>query len=633
VVGVAEPRPEVGVELTLWDDETYRLRGLGRDLGIGVDRLYERWELSLQGHFLAPPELPPESPPEPEPEPASEPPKEQLAFPWWKDWRKQGRRAKAAPVRAWLGYARGLAYYLEHIANARGGSLSRVLQGPLSALTMSEALHIIRVKRQRLHKKRDVETASSPADCAVLWYGSEDGARPCGCGDNRVCSLCGPMEADSLAKDAAGFLYEEFLEAAKPLAGKLECMGAAWELTLHKRLSSALQGLMGTDSEGDKPCKKEAPTVRPASKFKEPWGSVHERGHKETSPVVVGNYRKEINRMSGEEWEVIQLAYPGGKIGGHQSIQLYGESNPGEDHIHWHNVVAPVVVVGKVWETFPPEVRIDDQGRAWESNKSVRVPGNIELKPLPGFVSTDVYERQRLDWGRRQINLANRLGVPLSELGVKYDEAGKPFLVGDVHHSFFGFKKGWSGAVKRAKGYLGYQARWPGQDVVSGLKSDGSKYTWTGPMGSKPKPEVFGQGAKFTGKYAKGGRPIYERKLSPEAVARAIWRLDRWPGNFARLRWRGFLSTGNVKQVMDFLGWEKVKVEPPEEEGFEQAELLKPVGRSIEGLIFKAESDDREVCVSWSGLGLGPVTFTGESLNPGRKTCWVSKEPDLVDDS
>jgi len=187
-------------------------------------------------------------------------------------------------------------------------------------------------------------------------------------------------------------------------------------------------------------------------------------------------------------------------------------------------------------------------------------------------------------------------------------------------------------AEKRAKGYLGYQARWSGQDLVKGLKGDGSRYTWTGRIGSDPKPEIYGDEARFAG-YTKGAMPVYERNLSPEEVCQAIRRLDLWPEKFPRLRWRGFLSTGNVKGVMEGMSYRQEKVEP--EEGSSLAgELLRPVGvwgqfkdrvegKGSGGRVFKVEGGEREVLVSWAGLKLGPVGFNGTSLVKGRKKCWV----------
>jgi len=135
-------------------------------------------------------------------------------------------------------------------------------------------------------------------------------------------------------------------------------------------------------------------------------------------------------------------------------------------------------------------------------------------------------------------------------------------------------------------------------------------------------------------------------------VARAIWRLDKFPAKCPRLRWRGFLSTGNVKKVMkDWLDWEQVKPEPEEEKEPIEGELLKPVGRykaetkivpfgwelgekgerqvfstmekKIEGgLRFEAVADGLEVRVPWSRLKLGPVGFNGEVLVKGRSKCW-----------
>jgi len=569
-------------------------------------------DLALQAHFYAPPA------PLPEPELEAEPktiPLEQLGF-----WPRE--RRDRAPVWLHQGYARGLAHYLEHTDDARGGYPFRGMQAPLP-LEWDEVLAVIRCKRQKLHK-RDIEAFSSPADCGRLWYGNEDMARPCGCDDKRLCSFCGVKEAEQLGKDACDFLYEEFLMAVAPVVGRLQNMGAAWELPLHKRLSAEMENLMAVNSK---------------------W------------------CQKETNKMLGEMWEVIQLAYPEGKIGGQQSLQLYGESNPGEPHFHGHHVVAPVVL-----EMAPAKTsRVNRMGVV--SEEMGWAP--VGAKPLPSFIAPEVLEELRFDWGRRQINLANRLGVPLSELEVKYavwdiewvgkawEVVGKrkPVLEGDVHLQYFGFQKGYHTAIKAAKGYLGYQARWPGKDLVGGLRGDGRHYTWTGPMGSKPKPEVFGEGARFVG-YAKGGHPVYERELSPSDVAKAIWRLDKFPAKCPRLRWRGFLSTGNVKRVMkDWLDWEQVKPEPEEEKEPIEGGLLQPVGRykaeievvpvgssvdedgqeqfigtvekKIEGgLRFEVVSDGLEVRVPWSHLRLGPVGFNGEALVKGRSKVWVKKVRD-----
>jgi len=553
-----------------------------------------RDDLGFQSHFYAPPE------PVKAIEPALRsvprcPVGRQEPFPWWRDWLGEGW-SRRAPIRAYPGYIKGLAYYLEHTDDARGGSDTEgPMQGQLPLdQPVGAALDFIREYRVKIHKN---DTCSSPADCSLLWFGTSEEARPCGCDDKRLCSLCGPKEADRLAKDACDFLCGEFLEAALPkLEGELETMGSAWEIPLHKRLSAALERLMTDDPE---------------------------------------RYRKEVNRISGEMFEVIQLAYPEGRIAGYQSLQLYGESNPGEAHFHSHNVVAPVLMVGDVWEDLR-----DDQGKLAD-----RRPGVFKFKPLPGFIEPDALETMRFEWGRRQINLARRLKVSLVELGIEPVKA--PVLEGDIHLQYFGFSmRGRDGrpfpeykvdrlrfkAEKRAKGYLGYQARWPGQDLVKGLKGDGSSYTWTGRIGSEPKPEIYGEEVRFAG-YAKGAMPIYERNLSPKDVYQAIRRLDLWPEKFARLRWRGFLSTGNVKGVMEGLGWHQEKIEP--EDDSVSGELLRPVGawgqykdrkegKESGGRVFKVESTGEEVRVTWAGLKFGPVGFNGKSLVKGRKKCWVS---------
>jgi len=598
-------RPTLGAAMVI-AEPLVRVGGSGGD------------ELGLQAHFYAPPwpmlagTNADERPSKKHSEDRQEP------FSWWRDWLGEGY-AKRAPIRAYPGYVKGLARYVQHTDDARGGSDTGVsMQGELPLdRPVGEALDLIREYRVKDHKN---DTHSSPADCAVLWFGNEDQARPCGCDDKRLCSLCGPKEADRLAKDACDFLYGEFLEAALPkLEGELETMGSAWEIPLHKRLSAALERLMTDDPE---------------------------------------RYGKEVNQISGEMFDVIQLAYPEGRITGYQSLQLYGESNPGEAHFHSHNVVAPVLMVGDVWEDLR-----DDEGKLAD-----RRPGSFKFKPLPGFIERNALEMMRFDWGRRQINLANRLKVPLVELGVDstiwdikwsswgclggswvvVGKRGKPILEGDLHLQYFGFStRGRDGkrfpeykvdrlrfkAEKRAKGYLGYQSRWPGQDLVKGLKGDGSRYTWTGRVGSDPKPETYGEGASFTGIYTKGAMPIYERNLSPEDVRRAISRLDKWPAKFPRLRWRGFLSTGNVKGVMEGLSYRQEKVEP-EEDAKVAGELLRPVaawgqfkdrveGKGSGGRVFKVEGGEREVIVSWAGLKLGPVGFNGKSLIKGRTKCWV----------
>jgi len=560
-------------------------------------------DLGFQSHFYAPPG--PVKAIEPAMLLAPRRPEGQEPFPWWRDWLGEGW-AKRAPIRAYPGYTKGLAYYLEHTDAARGGSDAKTpLQGEFSLdQPVGAALDFIREYRVKTHKN---ETHSSPADCSLLWFGNAEEARPCGCDDKRLCSLCGPKEADRLAKDACDFLYGEFLEAAlSKLEGELETMGSAWEIPLHKRLSAELERLMSDDPD---------------------------------------RYRKEVNRMSGEMFEVIQLAYPEGRIAGYQSLQLYGESNPGEAHFHSHNVIAPVLMVGDVWDQMAGEVRVGDDGRVWTDSSNQKVIGDFKFKPLPGFIEPDALETMRFDWGRRQINLAKRLKVSLVELGVEPVQA--PVLEGDIHLQYFGFStRGRDGrpfpaykvdrlrfkAEKRAKGYLGYQARWPGQDLVKGLKGDGSRYTWTGRIGSDPKPEIYGDEARFAG-YTKGAMPVYERNLSPEEVCQAIRRLDLWPEKFPRLRWRGFLSTGNVKGVMEGLGWRQEKIEPEEDLGV-SGELLRPVGawgqfedrkegKESGGRVFKVESTGEEVLVTWAGLKLGPVGFNGKSLVKGRKKCWV----------
>jgi len=527
-------------------------------------------ELGLQAHFYDPPS------PEPEPEPTPAPESKTISLDQLGFWPRE--RRDRAPIWLHQGYARGLAHYLEYTDDARGGSF-RGMQAPLP-LEWKEVLAVIRCKRQKVRKRDENEVVSSLADCGRLWYGNEDMTRPCGCDDKRVCSFCGVKEAECLGKDASDFLYGEFLEAVKPMVGRLQNMGSAWELPLHKRLSAAMENLMAVNPK---------------------------------------RYRKEVNTVLGEMWEVIQLAYPEGKIGGVQSLQLYGESNPGEALFHGHHVVAPVVL-----ETAPAK-RSSVNRMGVVSEQMSWAP--IGAKPLGSFIVPEVLKKLRFDWGRRQINLANRLGVSLSEFGVDVS-SGKPVLEGDVHLQYFGFQKGYQKALKAAKGYLGYQARWPGKDLVSGLRGDGRHYTWTGARGSKPKPEVFGEGAHFVG-YAKGGRPVYERELSPVDVALGIWRLDKFPAKCPRLRWRGFLSTGNVKRVMkDWLDWEQVKPEPEEEKPIE-GELLQPVGKfkgakkGEGGLIFKARVNGSEVRVAWKNLRLGPVGFNGKSLIKGRTKYWV----------
>ena len=68
---------------------------------------------------------------------------------------------------------------------------------------LAVAIDILREKRRRVvRKKGEVEVESSLASCGDRWFGNENKARPCGCDDKRIFSLCGPKEADTLAKEA-----------------------------------------------------------------------------------------------------------------------------------------------------------------------------------------------------------------------------------------------------------------------------------------------------------------------------------------------------------------------------------------------------------------------------------------------
>ena len=114
----------------------------------------------------------------------------------------------------------------------------------------------------------------------------------------------------------------------------------------------------------------------------------------------------------------------------------------------------------------------------------------------------------------------------------------------------------------------------------------------------------------------------YGQELSGVA-GRAVWRLDKWPERFPRLRYRGFLSTGNVKGVMEGLGWRQEKI-GREEDSSQCGELLRTVGvwgqfkdrvagKESGGRIFETQLKGQEVRVSWAGLKLGPVGFNGQN--------------------
>ena len=508
-------------------------------------------------------------------------------FYWWRGWpRPSGNDstkrgpAKRRPIRAYPGYAKAVACYVQQRV-CMGGS---TLPG-----TLREALAVIREWRE-VAVQLTRRVAGALADCAALWYGGEEGARPCGCGDERLCPLCGGAAADRLASDAKAFLFEEFLEAVKPrLEGSLASYGAAYEIPAHKAISIALEELLKTDPE---------------------------------------RWRKEANRLASDSWAVIQVGHPEGQVGGYQSVQLYGESNPGQPHFHTHNVLAPVVVVGQVWQP----------AWDWDTDKPGRVLGQVTFERLARWLDDASLAAMRLDWGRRQCLAALRLGLdPAKDLGAV--KRGRRWeLVGDVHRSYFGWRttnqegeplpdneveRLKAKALGRAKYYLGYQARWPGQDFVSGLKADGLSYTWTGPVGSSTegRPE-------FTGHYTSRAQPIYERQLSVEEVTRAVWRLDAVPAKWPRLRWRGFLSPGNVKAVMETLECEQVKAEKDVAATRSTGELLRPVGGTEAGLVFVGEKSGLEFELPWEKLGLTPVDATGKPLVRRREKAWVSRDRD-----
>jgi len=565
-------------------------------------------ELAFQAHFAPPPEPVCE---EPQQEPVRERDPRQLQFfAWWKEgWPgKDGRKrpAKRRPIRGWTGYAKALACYFKYL-DATSGCLTGMQRKNVFPETLQGALAIIRERRRSL------------VLCSWWWRGDPaKELRPEGCHDERLCTMCGPAAAAGLARDAVSFVYEEFTEAAK-VRVMLERNGEGWELALHRDLSEALE-----------------------------------------LELVLGNkdrWREEVNRVGREAWSVIQGGHPEGVIGGYQSVQLYGEGDPGKPHYHFHNVVAPVVVgafsgntAGKhrvaSHQEWPPRdyckcgaerAATPKRGKRGQPLKAMgshgpwfrfgredkRCPGEPRgdrqaildgVKPLARWITEDVLADMRRAWAKCQNDLAKRLGVadwqPLAESG-----DGKQ---SNLHRSYF--KLGERG-MRRAKWYLNYQSRWPGQDLASGLKPDG-KYTWTGAKNETPSPERFGPWAKFTGKWTTENQPIYERELEPDDAVRAVWRLEAVPENWPRLRWMGCLSTGRRKKVMQALGWreEKVVLESDDEGSDER---WKPVGRAEDGLIFESEGGDRQILVPWDRLVLSPVDSDGRSLVKRRKKRWV----------
>lgn len=524
--------------------------------------------------------------------------------------------AKRRPTWAYPGYCIGVGGYLEY-HECKGGSTS----GPPHNVT--QAIKMIKEYRVRRLMRHDREVTASLADCGRLWYGSPgDGARPCGCGDSRLCPLCQGAAAAVLARDGNAFMYDEFVQAVQGKGGvALSSYGAAYELPAHKAISKALEVLLLTKGSWVE-----------RTKVKGGAGWVWD------NPA----WRKQANRLATESWAVVQGAHPEGSIGGNQSIQLYGESDPSEPHFHTHNTVAPAVLVGDVWENMGPEVQADEDGRMWFAQKDVRVPGRFTFRPLSKWLDDAALECMRLDWGHRQCLAAIRLGLdPVADLGA--EKRGRRWhLVGDVHRSYFGWRlTNREGgplpvskvlalkvkALDRAKAYLAYQSRWPGADLVAGLKGDAETYSWTG-------PRCFGEGcdhtleaedvdqwaAFYTGNHTAQAHPVYQRSLTPEGLRNAITRLDLIPVDWPRLRWMGFLSSGNVGVVMEALGWHHDDIEGEAAPVF--GELLKPVAMTDAGIVFQGLDSCETFALPWDMLGLTPVDDRGRSLVRIRKKAW-----------
>ena len=622
----------------------------------------------------------------------------EIGFAWWLKWPSPAGQdpqrmgpARRRPVRANKNYALALALYLEN-RDGRGSDLPEVTK--IEAKTLKQVLEIISEKttKYKLNKDGSTEPKGNVAACGSFWwYGEKQGkmgARPCGCHNTRLCTLCALAEADKLAAGANDFIFKEVLPAAEPyLRGRLECLIRTPTVPVHKAISARLEQLQLEEKKLDR-------------------------------------WRGEVNRLGRDAWDVLELGHPEGEIAGLQSVQLYGEGNPAEPHIHFHHTELPVVLVHE-WKDVErlvfrkvveyPRLDIEWMGKqqafddsvtgGWrvvkehkggtrqESRRKVvrERSKDFDVRPIKAMVPKELMKHQRWEWGRRQLLAAKRLDVHLptvagfisaERLQVAFrrqweslavmdramDERAKVQLalaatskrakaaktkakariatwdrrIADAHGRHranavklnpamegdlhHAFRRIGPGGYENAKGAVSYSARAPLIDLVSGLQGQG-RYTWTGPKlynGQEPNPAKYGPGARWTGIITRGGYPVYDRELPQEDVVRSIARIAEVPPKWPRLRWMGWTSQGQIKAVMKALGWERLK-ETPEPQF--SGVLLVPVARWDDGLIFEYLSDrDTQLALRWLELSTMPVTEDGQSKVGGRRASWRPRD-------
>lgn len=118
----------------------------------------------------------------------------------------------------------------------------------------------------------------------------------------------------------------------------------------------------------------------------------------------------------------------------------------------------------------------------------------------------------------------------------------------------------------------------------------------------------YGPEVRFTGHPTFEDQPVYERQVTPLEVVRAVWRMDSEPEGWPSLMWMGFLSTGKVKGVMNFLGLAKRKLEYGEAAGALNRGRWRPVASNgDEGLIFESQDTKERELVPWSKIRLSPL--------------------------
>ena len=533
------------------------------------------------------------------------------ARPKFRNGRSTGKFSptRRRPVWANEGYVKCLAYYLEY-GHARGGS----------SVPESELIELYSLAESLSRLETHSAEMGQCANCGVDWWGSEESAWPIGCGLERFCTLCGPAAAAKLARGAVELFFDEAQVAAlTQLKKNAQCAGGMATLPYHKILSKHLDHLLVSDPK---------------------------------------RWQKEVNRMRRESWQVGTNAFGVGELAGNASVQLYGETSPGENHYHNHNVIAGVAVQGQVRSTVRPETKrcevhdsdwtgdswgrrchqwggyrcfsngemvmvhgryggMGSMGKAPKVKNQRRVGVDFTVVPLPKYLSDEQKLQARLQWGHAQVLCMKRLGFDPAEIGAEKMSVEHPskgerknswVLQGVFHWTYFGWTgkaspEKWNIAVARGKGVLAYTQRWEGADYASGINADGCTYTWTKREGKK--------------------LVKHDRVLTADEITQFFWRIEHTPKRWPRVAWMGWMSTGVIGAWMEAFEWKKEKIEP-EESDKSKGGPLTPVGWTSAGLRFRDSHGD-VFTVRWDGIGSSPVSDEGKGLYKGRTHQWVHK--------